>query len=514
MRRIFTFPNGIVIISGFIAAITVYWQTTRITPLIDYSYQVENAHRMFQGAVPYRDFFLVVAPGTYAVMAMLMKLTGGYSHMGQVYYTMFVACATIILTYRMLILIGVDRMLSALLIVPLIFAGQSIYPYPLYDPNVAITMLVALYVLFVVRQKYPYSQPLFFVAGLLAAIPVFFKQNTGGVFFVSLVSVLLLSVLSVRKKQNIHIFIAFISGGILCIGLVILWLLSHDAFDQFIYQTLVFPSSAKNPIDAVRVIIGQYQGYLSLYAQNRLFVFVILASVAVVGIASKILRHRYNYALIVGVVLAIVGVYLFLTTPPLVLHDGYVLWFWVTLIFVSILFIIAHLIRRNHADDLLVRLSPIVLIASVHATFLSHGIVGSSYHMWPFAILLIGYIEKFINSKKLSLIFLVFLTAILARSVKDNYAMGYIDATGLMARATTGRLAGLSTPGEWIGQFESMIAYVQTSIPMDDRVAFLPGRILSSVSQEEKTLCVFHFFMLEYIRYKRLLLFRNYWIIK
>ena len=479
MRKFFTIANGIVIILGLIASFVTYLQTTRVTPLIDYSYQVENAYRIYQGAVPFRDFFLVVAPGTYWIMAQIMHLTHGYLHIANVYYVMFVSFFTIWLTYRICILLGVSEGISVILLLPLIFTGQSVYPYPLYDPNVALVILLALYAFFVTQKKYHFSQIHYTLAGAVSALPVFFKQNTGGAYIASFLCIFLFTVIVNKKKQNIHAYIAFTFGVVFVLASIFLWLLYYGAWDQYIYQTFTFPSVAKNPGDAMHIILSQYVGYGVLLWNN---IFVVLGLMCVVSLIAKIHHARYRNVLL-GTLTSAVCIYLLVYVPALKLHDTFVLCAWVTITLGSVICMFIAFWKRTPTSDVVYITLPIILLASAHATFLSHGVVHSSYHMWPFAVILLGYIAIFIKkhtTKFLSWwiivqIFIIFLTILLGQAIISNYAMDYVDRTGNISVVTDGKLKGLHTPGMWISEFEAMMIYVKNTIPTNARVAFLPG---------------------------------------
>jgi hypothetical protein len=478
MRRVFSVPNSIAIIIGLLASLVVYWQTTRLTPLIDYSYQVENAYRMYRGAVPFRDFFLVVAPGTYAVMSLLMHITSGYSHMINVYYTMFVAFAIILLTYNICLRIGLKPYMSVTLLVPLVFTGQSVYPYPLYDPNVALSILIATYIFLIVKVKFPTSYVGFAIAGFFSVFPVLFKQNTGGVYMALSICLFFFTIVFGKKRHELQMFTGYIFGVLLASTCVAMWLFTHGAFDQYIYQTLTFPSVAKSPSDALHIIASQYREYGVMMMYRLPF---IVASVVGMLAVSKFVKKIEN--IFIAVYVLAICLYAYIFTSPLLLHDTFVLLCWVSIVLLSIYTGIILLVQKDAHIQVFHAIFPFVLLGSAHATFLSHGIVHSSYHMWPFAIIALGsslhvlerHVARFPSLWIVCRILLIFLTIILGRAVVDNYAMSYVDHSGAVSVVASGKFRGMATPGNWIYAFESMIEYVEQHTPKDARVAFLPG---------------------------------------
>ena len=96
-------------ILAFIGSLIVLIQSFRTVPLIDYSYQTENAYRIFQGETPYRYFFLVLTPGTYYLMAGLIGITNGYNHLVQVMANMTIAFLTIITAHRLFLELNANK---------------------------------------------------------------------------------------------------------------------------------------------------------------------------------------------------------------------------------------------------------------------------------------------------------------------------------------------------------------------------------------------------------------------
>src|SRR5438045_9578327 len=96
----------------FAATAAVVWlQNSRLTVLYDVSGILENAMRMAEGQVPYRDYPFPYAPLTFLVQAELIRLTGAvYWH--HIAYACIVGGLATVVTWRILLLIfdeGVPR---------------------------------------------------------------------------------------------------------------------------------------------------------------------------------------------------------------------------------------------------------------------------------------------------------------------------------------------------------------------------------------------------------------------
>ena len=170
-------------------AIFVFWQNLRLASLWDLSAILENAYRISQGAVPYRDFPLPFAPLTFLTQAAIIKLTGRvYFH--HVIYAAAAGGLATVLAWRILghflkERVNSPRLAALLLAAPLIFLGVcSIFPHPFYDSDCTIAILVA--ILLLLRLPSPHLAPTrAFFTGAAVVVPLFAKQNAGLAFLVA-----------------------------------------------------------------------------------------------------------------------------------------------------------------------------------------------------------------------------------------------------------------------------------------------------------------------------------------
>jgi len=430
------------------------WQTTRTTPLIDYSYQIENAYRIYQGQMPYRDFFLVVAPGTYYALAFLMCITGGYIHSIIVIYTAIISYITVLLTCTILTRLTPARFLTILPLVPLIVSSHSLYPYPIYDIN-AITVVLASIALYIHVRRYKTESPIFYLLiGLMSVITVFMKQNIGGVFVIVFGIGVLIDVWTRENVTRKRIISSILLLTGICIPLVMYcyYLLSHNAYDAFVYQTFTFPKYSRNIVQQIDILIQQYKLGLGYLHPSHLYqLFTTYQTVQF----EELYR---NSILILWTVLSILS----MTISTIQLISG---------------------IQKKHIPDIY-SLLPFVLVPTALSSYLAHDIVGSSYSTWPVVMILLAYTFRSLSRMFhhvpwhiIHLLVILFFTAVLSRAVvENNFLRYYYHYAGKNAyHANLPPIAGLSTPGPWIVNMEAMFDYVEKHIPKNESVVFLPG---------------------------------------
>ncbi len=190
------------------------WQNAHVAMLFDLSYMLNTATRIALGQMPYRDFPLPHAPLTFLTQAAIIHFTG-HVFFHNVIYVVLVGGLGTVLTWRIAFGVLRERVTAAWLVAlmlaaPLVFLGvYCVVPNPEYDCDCAFWILVAVWALQRVEYKshpgrkdsgaatmgHPRSSRRWlrgFVAGVLACLPVFFKQNMGVPFLAAVVCTVLL----------------------------------------------------------------------------------------------------------------------------------------------------------------------------------------------------------------------------------------------------------------------------------------------------------------------------------
>lgn len=478
----------IVFLALFSAGLVVH-QSTTITPMIDYSYQVENAYRIFRGEIPYRDFFLVLPPGTYMLMAFVMKLTGGYQHIGQVILTALTQFFIVILTYKIIRHYHREPWGAIVLTLPVLTANHVLFPWPNYDVFAVLFILISMFFILTSWNTNRYRPGIFFFNGIVATLPSYFKQNTGLVFVILLVTVLFISSISYKTKQRIIEAVLFLFGSIFSYLYFLGWLMIHKAINPAIYQLYEFPKSVRDVNEAIRIVISQYVDVVNTLQIALPIFFVVFVLLVIRYIAQRhqtisyvtLLNHLITSVLFFGSIIffAVVAykgsnsaTYTYTVQYSFVLLYG-------LYILLTVITIIHNIHKRSVVP--LTLLFPIPLIGAANATYLSHHVVGSSFGLWPFFAIIVAVILSILkkhislNWMIISVPFICFVSFQLFSYAMRNEIHMYIPHNGPAIYSQTERLYGLATPGSTLPQMDRMFSYVKTNIPENDIVAFTPG---------------------------------------
>ncbi len=455
----------------FVAAGAVaIWQNLRVGVLWDLSYILNTATRITVGDLPYSDFPLSHPPLTFLIQAGIIELfNSSFAH--HVFYSALLSGLAAVLGFTVLQLllaprVANDELILFFLSLPLAVLGiYAVYPHPFYDPDACFFILLGLCALLATRAR-NYPPLLSVVTGLLLAIPVFVKQNMGLAFLFLVHLALLFTSLpkSAGRARACHLRIA--AGSL--VGLIIAAILIEMSVGvgNYLRWTLGFAQSRRlGSLEALATGFGIYRSPL-------LWTWAAAAGAGLLFLkqagTSKVRLAMGTLALTLPFVWAIFS-------------DLILLW--------PLLFLLScSLSLRRIADEgaSFEALLPFIIAAVAHASFWSQTAYGSSYGIWPLAVVALATVvvnlrvvlRQHLNEIRLA--FAIGAASCLAVAgfsyVWSNERLAYARVhEGPLARAEHPTLKGLSIRGHFISELEKMLAFVEEKIPRDEEILTLPG---------------------------------------
>lgn len=462
-------------------AAVVVWQNSRLGVLWDLSYILENAYRISLGQVPYRDFPLPFPPLTFVTQAALIKVTGRvfWHHVG---YCAVVGGLATLLTWRILLKllrgsIEQPRLAAFLLSAPLVVLGiYCVFPHPFYDCDCAFAILASMLLLLYAEEN-EFPSRLSFPAGMALVVPAFVKQNTGLAFLGSAALAILALLVTDRRRAGVARGYGEILYG-MAAGLALAAVLIHftAGLGNYLHWTMQFAAARRMP---------PMWDMLSVY-DNRLLPWWLAAFLA--GAFLLWVRRANRPVTILAAVLLSVP---FIWTAACLLTGGdssdiaeCLLSLWPFLLIASFVISVAAA-RQRRGIALMV---PFIVIGTVHGAFLSQQVWGSTYALWPLAIVLIASALAALanQSKHGSAIgtivsFLVALSLLIsgAHYVWSHERLDYANVSdGRPERSALPALRGLTVHGAWLPQFDELAAYAKAEIPAQDGLLIIPGEDL------------------------------------
>jgi hypothetical protein len=486
----------------------VLWQNSHLTVLWDLSYILENATRISLGQVPYRDFPFPYAPGTFLIQAAIIKHFGRAVIHHYLYAALTAGLASL-LTWRILLsLLAASRMparLTAfLLATPLIFLGTgSIFPHPFYDSDCTLFILCCTWMLLRLESaKFPLLFA--FVCGILLAVPLFIKQNTGLAFLLS--AVVCIAYLGIRNRSFGVRRAALLLAGSGTGFVIALALIHHFAgIANYLHWTIQFAASRRLP--GLATMLGVYRD------PALLWIYLVFA----LGLALFVLRPAA------------------LAHPTSLLGQRAIPWIAASLWALPFLWALAALFLRQDASDrveallhlwpelliaslacapwrprsvTIAQLVPLILLGAIHGAFLSQQLWGSTYALWPLFMILLATILIAVappdstdaptyagvgsalvvnvapESATLPLTAFTVVASLVLLTTGAYYALSherldYADLSGdTLAHSSLPALHGLAVRGDYLPNFEELVAYSNSNIPFGDAILMLPGEDL------------------------------------
>ncbi len=478
----------------------VFWQNTHLTVLWDLSYILENATRISLGQLPYRDFPFPYAPLTFLAQAAIIKLFGRAVLHHYLYASAAAGCATL-LTWRILLRLLTQSLLPARLIafllsLPLIFLGtSSIFPHPFYDSDCTLFILFCLWLL--LRLESLNFPPLpTFATGILVAIPPFIKQNTGLIFLLAAAACIAWLAVrnAVRNPATGRACALLLTGAAVGFSLTLALIQHTVGLANYYHWTIQFAASRRLP--GLPTMLGVYRDSTLLWslpvfatglATLRLSRPNQMASRWIADPAPAAGSKALPGAQWIGAALLSVPFLWAFAALWIEQNDSdrveALLHLWPVLLIVALAFALWQLPRAYT----LTQLVPLILLAVIHGAFLSQQLWGSTYALWPFLMILLTAILISLASDRpatLPLTALTFVISLTLLTAGGYYALSherlqYVDLSGdTLAHSALPPLRGLAMRGDWLPDFEELVAYTNREIPPTDAILMVPGEDL------------------------------------
>jgi hypothetical protein len=449
------------------------WQNTRIAVLWDISYSLDTAYRVTLHQVLYKDLPFSHAPLSFLVQAAVIKLFGRiyYPH---VLYTALAGAIATVLTWRILLNILEDHLDSAwttatILAVPLTVLGvYSIYPHPIYDSDCILSILLAIFLL----QRAADSPLRNAIVGAACTTSLFFKQNIGLPFLAIVVAmVIAIAILRRLQRTSIQPQLYILAGASAALAAELLIVHFTAGLRNYLYWTITFAAQRRLP--GLSLILG-------IYHQTSLLWTIPAAMAALVLLHRK---QRWSEiaatALLVSPFLWAVASLTFAESNDPSDRAEQLLSLWPHLLILATAFALYTLrpsnLRANPTPNTFL---PLILLATIHGTFLSQQLWGSTYALWPLLTILIAFLLLQIPTIAKPLTAIIAITFLLCGGLyaASHERLSYNHLDGTIAHATLPPLKGLATPGPYIPDFEELVRVTNAEIPADEGILLIPGQ--------------------------------------
>ena len=439
------------------SAAVVVWQTLHAVALYDVSFVLNTAARIAMGDVPYRDFPLPYPPLTFVIQAALIKLFGAQYVVSAAYAVLLDAVAAL-LTLAIVVRLVRDRWLAAALCLPVVALGiHDVLPNAFYDADATFVMLIDILVALRLAERGAVRS--WAIVGAICPVVIIVKQNSGLAYCLLMLAACGLALL--RERPRAIPWLAL--GAAASVGVIGSVLQVTAGLENVARWTVVLASTrlASSPplftwlaepiaLGALALLLG---GALLMRwggPGKRLgpvivaFPFVVLAASAMTEPGRLMLLLLWPVGLCAGVGAAGVAIARGGITLP--------------------------------------RLLPFVVFGVATAAFLSQGVRGSTYSLWPLLIVAAAEPARLLHADRPMLatravagvIGACVLIAGLTYSLGE-YRLGFVHLDGPVASSTYPGLAGLAAPGPFVEDVDEILRLVDKTVPAGDGIISFPG---------------------------------------
>jgi 4-amino-4-deoxy-L-arabinose transferase-like glycosyltransferase len=249
----------------FIPFVRVLWR------IIDEGTLVYGAHLVAQRALPYRDFFEVMGPGSFYWLGLFFKLFGTNVMVARA-VLLFTASLTVVLLYWMTrrVYQGPFDLLPSLFYLLVAFPVQPVTSHH-WDSNLFGLLTVGAFFLWQDRGRWW----LLAIAGVLAGLTSCFLQPKGLFLVVALALVILVNDCRAgESKLRIASHLGILLGGFAAVGgLLLLFFFFAGGLSDLIYANLIWPLRRYHNINKLPYGYGLRE-WVAPYCLNRLQTFL------------------------------------------------------------------------------------------------------------------------------------------------------------------------------------------------------------------------------------------------
>ncbi len=214
----------------------------------------QNAYRIYQGQVPFRDFFTALVPGSYYWWAFLFKL------FGPSFFTLrlgviFVSITLLVASWFALARSGVKSLLVYM--VPaafLAFYGGPIWFIASYHWLSGVLCMAAFALLLPSDDDEAPSMSASAMAGALSSLAVFVLQHRGGLWVICASLVFLL----LPRTRRLRPFVAYWFGIAACAVPAAVYFLLQAGWKTLYYDLFIFPLTRYNNLEEHRGTISKH----------------------------------------------------------------------------------------------------------------------------------------------------------------------------------------------------------------------------------------------------------------
>ena len=485
------------LVYSIISIFYVYFQSSQIISLWDFTNYTDIAVRILNGQIPYLDIPLYTQPGTFVELSISMLIFG--KNIYAVYLVILIKQIFIGFMLSSLITKLFKNTLFDNLMVKIIWlvlfallSPWSVVPQNTYDADLAFAILLAIYLLIKFDNFYSQNKFINLFVNLMIVLvityyPFFFKQTSGLVWLGFMHLYFFIAFIVFKNKM----FRYLVFLDIILISLFLFLEINFSFVSKWWQWAIEEP--IENRYLPFRAPLAQLK---SMSEYNDIFITIIIISVVLIFVLRKFSLNRTFFIFLLTSFVVVPFNFL----QEYSLNDNYLEISWSLLLAPSIFLILVLSLVFNLFNDspFKIKIITIFSIFTLITNYLAQGIVGSSYGFFQLYLLLIllSFIPLVKNVNKDNVFILKVISLLLVPFIFSSIVVYYSSSKIRMAYVRIDEEIGrypvlyswIGTPGEYLAEtqtgidlFEEYIKKGRTAVwPGEDPVALFSSSIPST----------------------------------
>lgn len=380
-KRKLSIHSILLTMSGLLTAgLSAYFQT-RYLYFYDYSYLSDVSHRLSVGQIPYKDFDLVLTPGTFYTHYWFSTIFG-FSSLSSQMLVILISTATTLVFIEIAnhLLLGIKNQAikySPYLAFPLLGPTYMV-SFPLYDVFSTLAVGTSILITLKVFANPMASKPKLVLVGACVTLPLLFKQNVGLFFVLLFLAALLLGYF--KKLFSLKILIWTHLGCLIAFVIFGITLRLNHMTGVFLEQVFIYASDAKG-VSLLTELLRYKDKYL----------LATVVAMIIVALIPRLRKFTFVLPIALGGIVSLITLSILLVNrisgSEFPVNRPLINWLLILPICVAIAL---SAVKNKMESKREVYLVSALLIGALFGAYLSQGYKGSSYS-WGGAYLLVSY---------------------------------------------------------------------------------------------------------------------------
>jgi len=485
------------LVYSVISIFYVYFQSSQIISLWDFTNYTDIAVRILNGQIPYLDIPLYTQPGTFVELAISMLIFGKNIYavylviLIKQFFIGFILSSLISKLFKNTLFDNLAVKIVWLVLFALL-SPWSVVPQSTYDADLAFAILLAIYLLIKFDNFYSQNKFINLFVNLMIVLvityyPFFFKQTSGLVWLGFMHLYFFIAFIVFKNKM----FRYLVFLDIILISLFLFLEINFSFVSKWWQWAIEEP--IENRYLPFRAPLAQLK---SMSEYSDIFIAIIIISVVLIFVLRKFSPNRTFFIFLLTSFVVVPFNFL----REYSLNDNYLEISWSLLLAPSVFLILVLSLVFNLFNDSPFKIKIITFfsIFTLITNYLAQGIIGSSYGFFQLYLLLIllSFIPLVKNVNKDNFFILKVISLLLVPFIFSSIVVYYSSSKIRMAYVRIDEEIGrypvlyswIGTPGEYLAEtqtgidlFEEYIKKGRTAVwPGEDPVALFSSSIPST----------------------------------